>query len=199
MTYDPHGAVDPLPLPLPPAVPCHFAPGDHIRSTFDHAETAQVTELTAAGFRYTLDRPHALGRVAWGQITTGGECLVAGYFTWEKVPSADEIISTPEPLTLTSSVSSSFYFGSSNGPAMTLPASRSCILAIHDALGDDLLRIENDGSVTTFKLGCETEAARVFYEALSYCGVSLVSRVKDLEKRLAHYEPVEEAYPWPGA
>ena len=45
----------------------------------------------------------------------------------------------------------------------------------------ELVHIKGDGSVITLAEGCEQEAAKVFYQALQFEGMTLFERVKKLE------------------
>lgn len=46
---------------------------------------AVVTALTERGFAYEYAYPTPIGRAEWGQMLTGGECFVDGYYRWRKV------------------------------------------------------------------------------------------------------------------
>lgn len=43
---------------------------------------ATVTAITDKGFTYVYDHPVPIGRAAWGQMMTGGECYPQGYGFW---------------------------------------------------------------------------------------------------------------------
>ncbi len=179
MTFNPHGAVDAP--PEPPVTPCPFVIGDHIRSTYDHGETARVIELTAAGFRYRLDHPGRMGTMAGGGTILGGECYPQGYATWEKVPPADEPVAAEKPLTFTTTAANRRIVGNSS-PVMTITSAH--LITIYAADGRELVHVKPDGTVVVSEEGAEPEAARRFWDALQVCGVGLLSRIRHLEEQL---------------
>lgn len=52
---------------------------------------AIVTGITEQGFTYEYIRPVIIGRAAWGQVATGGECYPEGYRFWVVVEEGEVI------------------------------------------------------------------------------------------------------------
>lgn len=80
-------------------------------------------------------------------------------------------------------------FTFNNAPLMTLPA-YGHLITIHGEGGAELAHVNRDGAVETAYAGAEEPAARAFWNAIQRCGVGLIARIRELEKRLAVYEPV---------
>ena len=63
--------------------PFAIVPG---KTVFDLSRPdAIITAITDRGFTYEYSSPVPHGRIAWGEMVTGGECFPEGYRYWVSV------------------------------------------------------------------------------------------------------------------
>jgi len=67
-------------------------------------------------------------------------------------------------------------------------AKDSFALRLYGSKSQELVTIGRDGTVTIHEEGAETEAARVFYEALEFEGKALHKRIETLEEAIRETE-----------
>jgi len=57
--------------------------------------------------------------------------------------------------------------------------------------GEKLIEILHDGTVKTYKEGCEQEASKIFYESLQFEGQTLYQKISSLNKKIEELEKLK--------
>ncbi len=184
--------------------PYPFKVGDRIQSVGSGYEKATVTGFTEKGFTYHLDYRAGIPRM--GLSWQDGECFVDGFGSWEKIPPSEDPVyathvsidvSTQDKAQFITSRCSNMTFSTvKSNTIMLMAASPSTsLIKIFSTDNKELVNVQRDGTVVVSEYGADVKAAKRFWEALQYCGISMVSRIRELEKRLAKYETVEAYLP----